>query len=103
MSESRPGFFEKIIQMLSAEAKKKLLTDLDKRVRMYLTDIMRRVAKKLIVMIAGVTIALIGSLFIFVAFAKYLNEILHSTWMGWGIGGLVMLVIGLVVYTLGRR
>jgi len=89
--------------MFSSEIKNKLLTDLDKKLRAYLLDIVRGVAKKLMVLVAGVIIALIGSLFLFVALAKYLNEMFHSTWMGWAVGGLVTLVLGLAIYALGRR
>lgn len=103
MSEPKPGFFERIIQMFSSEITGKLLTNLDKKLRAYVTDIVQRIVKKLMVMVAGVIITLIGSMFLFVAFAKYLNEILHSTWMGWGVGGLVTLVVGLIIYALGRR
>lgn len=89
--------------MFSSEITGKLLTNLDKKLRAYVTDIVQRIVKKLMVMVAGVIITLIGSMFLFVAFAKYLNEILHSTWMGWGVGGLVTLVVGLIIYALGRR
>jgi hypothetical protein len=103
MSEPKPGFFERIIQVFSSEITGKLLTNLDKKLRAYVTDIVQRIVKKLMVMVAGVIITLIGSMFLFVAFAKYLNEILHSTWMGWGVGGLVTLIVGLIIYALGRR
>jgi len=100
---SKTTVLERLVRIFSSALAGKVLGDLDKKIREYLTDIVQKVAKKLMVMIAGITIALIGSLFMFVAFAKYLNEIMHSTWMGWGVGGLVTLVIGFVIYALGRR
>jgi hypothetical protein len=100
---SKATVLERLAQILSSALAGKVLGDLDKRIRDYVTDIVQKVAKKLMIMVTGVTIALIGSLFMFVAFAKYLNEIMHSTWMGWGVGGLVTLAIGLVIYALSRR
>jgi hypothetical protein len=100
---SKATVLERLVQILSSALAGKVLGDLDKKIRDYVTDIVQKVAKKLMIMVTGVTIALIGSLFMFVAFAKYLNEIMHSTWMGWGVGGLVTLAIGLVIYALSRR
>ncbi len=100
---SKATVLERLVQILSSALAGKVLGDLDKKIRDYVTDIVQKVAKKLMIMVTGVTIALIGSLFMFVAFAKYLNEVMHSTWMGWGVGGLVTLAVGLVVYALSRR
>jgi len=100
---SKATVLERLVQILSSALAGKVLGDLDKKIRDYVTDIVQKVAKKLMIMVTGVTIALIGSLFMFVAFAKYLNEVMHSTWMGWGVGGLVTLAIGLVIYALSRR
>ena len=97
---SKATVLERLVQILSSALAGKVLGDLDKKIRDYVTDIVQKVAKKLMIMVTGVTIALIGSLFMFVAFAKYLNEVMHSTWMGWGVGGLVTLAVGLVVYAL---
>jgi len=100
---SKATVLERLVQILSSALAGKVLGDLDKKIRDYVTDIVQKVAKKLMIMVTGVTIALIGSLFMFVAFAKYLNEVMHSTWMGWGVGGLVTLAVGLVIYALSRR
>jgi ABC-type uncharacterized transport system permease subunit len=54
-------------------------------------------------MIAGGIMALIGALFLLVAFSEYINETMNSTWIGWGIGGLVAMVIGLLTYIVSRR
>jgi hypothetical protein len=100
---SKATVLERLIQIVSSALAGKVLGDLDKRIRDYLTDIVQKVAKKLMIMVTGAIITLIGALFMFVAFAKYLNEIMHSTWMGWGVGGLATLVIGLAIYALSRR
>ncbi len=103
MSKQKPGLFERIIQILSSEVADKVLTGLDKKVKSYITDFIHDVMKKVMIMVVGFVVALIGSLFLFVAFAKFLNEVLGSMWMGWAVGGLVTLAIGLVVYIVSRR
>ena len=97
MSEtSKPELLEKVVQILSSE-----LTT--RKLKAYVTDIVQRTAKKLMTMIAGGIMALIGALFLLVAFSEYINETMNSTWIGWGIGGLVAIVIGLLTYIVSRR
>ena len=96
----KAGLLARIIETLSSAIAGEVL---DKRLREYATRFIQRVMKKLMLMVAGFVIALIGSMFLFLAFGRYLNEILRSTWIGWGVVGLVMLVIGLTTYTVSRR
>jgi multidrug transporter EmrE-like cation transporter len=103
MSKEKRGFFERMLQTLSSEMVDKVVTSLDKKAKQYVTDFIHDVAKKVVTMVVGVVIALVGTLFLFVAFAKLLMEVFHSTWIGWGIGGLVTVGVGLAVYSLSRR
>ena len=104
MSEtSKPELLEKIVQILSSEATTRTLREADKKLKAYVTDIVQRTAKKLMTMIAGGIMALIGALFLLVAFSEYINETMNSMWIGWGIGGLVAMVIGLLTYIVSRR
>jgi carbon starvation protein CstA len=100
---SKPELLEKVVQILSSEVATRTLRDADKKLKAYVTDIVQRTAKKLMTMIAGGIMALIGALFLLVAFSEYINETMNSTWIGWGIGGLVAMVIGLLTYVVSRR
>ena len=100
---SKPDLLEKVVQILSSEVTTRTLKEADKKLKAYVTDIVQRTAKKLMTMIAGGIMALIGALFLLVAFSEYINETMNSTWIGWGIGGLVAIVIGLLTYIVSRR
>lgn len=99
----KEGFLESIIEVFSSVMVGKVLTDLDKRVRDYLADFIRRIVKRIMLLVAGVTVVLIGLVFLFVAVALYLNEFFRSTWMGWGILGLVIIVAGIITSAASRR
>jgi len=104
MSEtSKPDLLEKIVQILSSEVTTRTLREADKKLKAYVTDIVQRTARRLMTMIAGGIMVLIGAVFLFIAFSEYINETLNSTWIGWGIGGLVAMVIGLLTYLVSRR
>jgi len=99
----KEGFLESIIEVFSSVMVGKVLTDLDKRVRDYLADFIQRIVKRIMLLVAGVTVVLIGLVFLFVAVALYLNEFFRSTWMGWGILGLVIIVAGIITSAASRR
>ena len=90
----KEGLLESIIEIFSTITVGKVLGELDKRVRDYITDFIRRIIKRVILMIAGAAITLVGLIFLFAASALYLNEIFKSDWMGWGVLGLIVLAVG---------
>lgn len=61
---SKPELLEKVVQILSSEVATRTLRDADKKLKAYVTDIVQRTAKKLMTMIAGGIMALIGALFL---------------------------------------
>ena len=105
MSEekSKTDSFQKIFDKLSPTIVGMLFGGTKKMVGGYVVKFIQRIARKIMVMIAGLIIAVVGTIFVLVAFVKFLNEILYSDWMGWGIGGLVTLGIGLALYASNRR
>ena len=99
----KEGFLESVIEILSSMMVGKVLTDLDKRIKDYSMEFINRLMKKLLLMIAGFAIALIGLIFLFIASIVYLNEFFRSSWMGWGILGLVILIVGMIAFASSRR
>jgi hypothetical protein len=99
----KEGYLESLIEIVSSIMVGKVLTDLDKKAKSYLTDFIRNVMKKLMLTVAGFAIAVVGLIFLFATCALYLNEFLNSTWKGWGIAGVSILIIGLASYALSRR
>jgi len=99
----KEGFLESIIEVFSSIMVGKVLTDLDKRVRDYFADFIQRIVKRIMLLVAGVAVVLIGLVFVFVAAALYLNEFFKSTWMGWGILGLVITAAGTITSAASRR
>jgi len=99
----KEGLLESIIEVFSSIVVGKVLTDLDKRVRDYFADFIRRIVKRIMLLVAGVTVVVIGLVFLSVAVALYLNEFFKSTWMGWGILGLVIVAAGIITSAASRR
>ena len=103
MKMPKEGFLESIIEVFSSVMVGKILTDLDKRAKDYLTEFIQRIVRRMMLLVAGVTVVLIGLAFLFVAAAVYLNEFFGSTWMGWGILGLVVIAAGIITSAASRR
>ena len=103
MNMPKEGFLESVIEIVSSIMVGKVLTDLDKRIKDYSMEFINRLMKKLLLMIAGFAIALIGLIFLFIASIVYLNEFFRSSWMGWGILGLVILIVGMIAFASSRR
>jgi hypothetical protein len=99
----KEGFLESIIEVFSSVMVGKVLTDLDKRVRDYLADFIHRLVRRIMLLVSGVIIALVGLVFLFVAAALYLNEFFGSKWMGWGVLGIVITAAGLLASAVSRR
>ena len=101
--ESQKGFLDSIIEMISARALSGVMSNLEVRMQNFLTDLMNRITRKIMLMMAGFIMAMLGIIFIFGSFALYLNEYLQSTWMGWTIVGIIIALIGVLIVALGRR
>lgn len=101
--ESQKGFLDSIIEIISTRALSRVMSNLEVRMQNFLTDLMNRITRKIMLMMAGFIMALLGILFIFGSFALYLNEFLQSTWMGWTIVGIIIALIGVLIVALGRR
>ncbi|MBS7623612.1 hypothetical protein KEJ39_08075 [Candidatus Bathyarchaeota archaeon] len=99
----KEGFLESIIEAFSSVIVGKVLSDLDKRVRDYFTDFIHRIVKRMMLLVSGVIIALVGLVFIFVTAALYLNEYFGSKWMGWGVLGLIITAAGILTSAVSRR
>jgi fatty acid desaturase len=63
--------------------------------------LLRRMIKLLAIGIAGITLVSVGFIFVLIALAIYLSQVVYL-WLAWGIVGLVTLLVGglllLVVY-----
>ena len=103
MNMPKEGFLESVIEIVSSIMVGKVLTDLDKRIKDYSMEFINRLMKKLLLMIAGFAIALIGLIFLLIASVVYLSEFFRSSWMGWGILGLVILIAGIIAFASSRR
>ncbi|MFC1506736.1 phage holin family protein [Thermoproteota archaeon] len=101
--ESHKGFIDSIIETMLTRPLNKVMSGLEVRMQNFITDQITRITKKIMLMMAGAIMALLGILFIFGSFALYLNEFLQSTWMGWTIVGIIIALIGVVIIALGRR
>lgn len=101
--ESQKGFLDSIIEMISARALSGVMSNLEVRMQNFLTDLMNRITRKIMLMMAGFIMAMLGIIFIFGSFALYLNEFLQSEWMGWTIVGIIIALIGTLILALGRR
>ena len=101
--ESPKGILDSIIEMISARALSGVMSNVEVRMQNFLTDTINKITKKIMLMIAGFIIAMLGIIFILGSFAVYLNEFLQSTWMGWTIVGIIIALIGVLILTIGRR
>jgi uncharacterized membrane protein YcjF (UPF0283 family) len=101
--ESQKGILDSIIEMISARAVSGVMSNVEVRMQNFVTDTINRITKKIMLMMAGFMMALLGIIFILGSFAVYLNEFLQSTWMGWTIVGIIIALIGVVIIALGRR
>jgi hypothetical protein len=101
--ESQKGFLDSIIEMISARALSGVMSNLEVRMQNFLTDLMNRITRKIMLMMGGFIMAMLGIIFIFGSFALYLNEFLQSGWMGWTIVGIIIALIGTLILALGRR
>lgn len=101
--ESQKGILDSIIEMISARALSGVMSNLEVRMQNFLTDLMNRITRKIMLMMAGFIMAMLGIIFIFGSFALYLNEFLQSAWMGWTIVGIIIALIGTLILALGRR
>ena len=101
--ESQKGILDSIIEMISARALSGVMSNLEVRMQNFLTDIINKLTRKIMLMMAGFIMAMLGIIFIFGSFALYLNEFLQSAWMGWTIVGIIIALIGTLTLALGRR
>jgi uncharacterized membrane protein YcjF (UPF0283 family) len=101
--ESQKGIIDSIIEMISARALSGVMSNVEVRMQNFLTDLMNRITRKIMLMMAGFIMAMLGIIFIFGSFALYLNEFLQSAWMGWTIVGIIIALIGVLIVALGRR
>ncbi len=101
--ESQRGLIDSIIEIISARALSGVMSNLEVRMQNFLTDLMDRITRKIMLMMAGFIMAMLGIIFIFGSFALYLNEFLQSAWMGWTIVGIIIALIGVLIVALGRR
>ena len=101
--ESQKGILDSIIEMISARAVSGVMSNVEVRMQNFVTDSINRITKKIMLMMAGFIIAMLGIIFIFGSFAVYLNEFLQSAWMGWIIVGIIITLIGILLVALGRR
>jgi len=101
--ESQRGIIDSIIEIISTRALSRVMSDLEVRMQNFLTDLMNRITRKIMLMMAGFIMAMLGIIFIFGSFALYLNEFLQSAWMGWTIVGIIIALIGVLIVALGRR
>ncbi|MGB6680497.1 MAG: hypothetical protein WBF08_04120 [Candidatus Bathyarchaeia archaeon] len=101
--ESQKGFLDSIIEIISTRALSRVMSNLEVRMQNFLTDLMNRITRKIMLMMAGFIMAMLGIIFIFGSFALYLNEFLQSAWMGWTIVGIIIALIGVLIVALGRR
>jgi uncharacterized membrane protein YcjF (UPF0283 family) len=101
--ESQKGILDSIIETISARALSGVMNNLEVRMQNFLTDLMNKITRKIMLMMAGFIMAMLGIIFIFGSFALYLNEFLQSAWMGWTIVGIIIALIGVVIIALGRR
>jgi len=101
--ESQKGILDSIIEMISARALSGVMSNVEVRMQNFLTDLMNRITRKIMLMMAGFIMAMLGIIFIFGSFALYLNEFLQSAWMGWSIVGIIIALIGTLILALGRR
>ena len=101
--ESQKGILDSIIEMISARAVSGVMSNVEVRMQNFVTDSINRITKKIMLIIAGFMMALLGIIFILGSFAVYLNEFLQSTWMGWTIIGIIITLVGVLIVALGRR
>ena len=101
--ERQKGIIDSIIEMISARAVSGVMSNVEVRMQNFVTDSINRITKKIMLMMAGFIMAMLGIIFIFGSFAVYLNEFLQSGWMGWIIVGIIITLIGILIIALGRR
>ncbi|OGD54914.1 hypothetical protein A3K80_01725 [Candidatus Bathyarchaeota archaeon RBG_13_38_9] len=101
--ESQKGILDSIIEMISARALSGVISNVEVRMQNFLTNTINRITKKIMLIIAGFIMAMLGIIFIFGSLALYLNEFLQSAWMGWTIVGIIIALIGILIVALGRR
>lgn len=101
--ESQRGLIDSIIEIISTRALSRVMSGLEVRMQNFLTDIINKLTRKIMLMMAGFIMAMLGIIFIFGSFALYLNEFLQSAWMGWTIVGIIIALIGTLILALGRR
>lgn len=101
--ESQRGIIDSIIEIISTRALSGVMSGLEVRMQNFLTDIINKLTRKIMLMMAGFIMAMLGIIFIFGSFALYLNEFLQSAWMGWTIVGIIIALIGTLILALGRR
>lgn len=97
------GFIENLIELFSSAIVREMLIDLDKRLKIYVTDMIHGILKRIILTIAGITLTMVGIIFLLIASAIYLGEYLHSSWMGCGIVGIIIVIAGLILYAASHR
>jgi uncharacterized membrane protein YcjF (UPF0283 family) len=103
-SKEKPkGLLDSIIDMIFTNSLSRVMSEFEVRMQNFLTGFINRITKKIMLMMAGFIMAMLGIIFIFGSFALYLNEFLKSTWMGWTIAGIIIALIGVLILSLGRR
>jgi len=101
--ESQRGLIDSIIEIMLTRPLSRVMSGLEVRMQNFLTDQITRITKKIMLMMAGAIMAMLGIIFIFGSFTLYLNAFLQSTWMGWTIVGIIIALIGTLILVLGRR
>jgi len=98
----RQNIMDSLLKAMFSTIFYRFMSDFSERMRNYLFDAIRPILKKVILAIIGTSLIIIGILFTCVSLVKYLS--IHiSTWMAWGIVGLIILIVGIALSLIGIR
>lgn len=98
----RQNIMDRLLEAMFSTIFYRFMSDFSERIRNYLFGAIRPVLKKVILAIIGTSLVIIGILFACVSLVKYLS-IHMSTWMAWGIVGLIILIVGIALSSIGLR
>ncbi len=98
----RQNIMDSLLKAMFSTLFFRFMGDFSERMRNYLFDVIKPIIKKVILAIIGTSLVIIGILFACVSLVKYLS-IYVSTWMAWGIVGLIILIVGIVLSSIGLR
>ena len=84
------------------EIKKYLLDQLKVPAQDYASKIMGKIIKQIFLAVVGVSFVTTGLIFLLIGVVAYLSQAL-SSWMAWGIVGLITALLGAVLLLILRR